>query len=91
LIQSELSPSTIHAIYAKFLDDCDSENNDAPDPHQAKEMTIEGFASFLQSADNSALHEKHITVHQDMSLPLHDYFISTSHNVCGVFFFPPFM
>ncbi|PLW37449.1 hypothetical protein PCASD_10657 [Puccinia coronata f. sp. avenae] len=77
---SELSPSTIHAIYAKFLDVSDSENNDAPDPHQAKEMTIEGFASFLQSADNSALHEKHITVHQDMSLPLHDYFISTSHN-----------
>lgn len=76
---SELAPPTIHAIYAKFLDDGDFENEN-PDPNPATQMTIEGFASFLQSADNSALHEKHTAVHQDMSLPLHDYFISTSHN-----------
>lgn len=83
IFQSELSPSTIHAIYAKFLDDEDTENEkETEDANHEKQMTIEGFASFLQSADNSALHEKHTAVHQDMSLPLHDYFISTSHNVC---------
>lgn len=84
--RSELSTTTIRAIYAKFLDDQDavpekseqgsnSSNIDGP-----KQMTTEGFVSFLQSADNSALHEKHLTVYQDMTLPLHDYFISTSHN-----------
>ncbi|WAQ93092.1 hypothetical protein PtA15_18A149 [Puccinia triticina] len=76
---SELSTSTIHAIYTKFLDDDDTEKENQ-DANPARQMTIEGFASFLQSADNSALHEKHTAVHQDMSLPLHDYFISTSHN-----------
>ncbi|EFP87188.2 Phospholipase C [Puccinia graminis f. sp. tritici] len=79
---SELTPSTIHAIYTKFLDDDndDDREREARELNPTKQMTIEGFASFLQSADNAALHEKHTAVHQDMSLPLHDYFISTSHN-----------
>jgi hypothetical protein len=62
-------------------DDDDNREKEARDLNPTKQMTIEGFASFLQSADNAALHEKHTAVHQDMSLPLHDYFISTSHNV----------
>ncbi|KNF06137.1 hypothetical protein PSTG_00646 [Puccinia striiformis f. sp. tritici PST-78] len=75
---SELTVSTIHAIYTKFVDDHDDDDKEKETGDQ--QMTIEGFASFLQSADNSALHEKHASVHQDMSLPLQDYFISTSHN-----------
>ncbi|MBW0506130.1 hypothetical protein O181_045845 [Austropuccinia psidii MF-1] len=80
---SKLSSSTLFAIYNKFCDDpeLDSQSSDAKsDSSTGKQMSIEGFSSFLQSSDNLALGEEHMSVCLDMNLPLCDYFISTSHN-----------
>ncbi|KAF8625857.1 hypothetical protein AX17_006753 [Amanita inopinata Kibby_2008] len=43
-------------------------------------MTLEGFTSFLMSQDNSAFLDQHGKVWHDMTRPLSDYFISSSHN-----------
>jgi phosphatidylinositol phospholipase C delta len=43
-------------------------------------MTLQGFTSFLLSSENSAFSDQHRAVWQDMTRPLSDYFISSSHN-----------
>ncbi|XP_077196224.1 1-phosphatidylinositol 4,5-bisphosphate phosphodiesterase zeta-1-like [Paroedura picta] len=45
-----------------------------------KEMTFEGFARYLLSEDCSLFKILHKKVYQDMSYPMCDYFISSSHN-----------
>ncbi|KAG6809109.1 hypothetical protein H0H92_001578 [Tricholoma furcatifolium] len=43
-------------------------------------LTLEGFSSFLISADNAAIPEINRQVWQDMTRPISEYFISSSHN-----------
>ncbi|KAF8228091.1 PLC-like phosphodiesterase [Tricholoma matsutake] len=43
-------------------------------------MTLETFTSFLLSPDNSAFTDQHGSVWHDMTRPLPDYYISSSHN-----------
>jgi len=43
-------------------------------------LTLNGFSAFLLSADNAAFTDQHGRIWQDMTRPLSDYFISTSHN-----------
>ncbi|MEE6477349.1 hypothetical protein FKM82_011484, partial [Ascaphus truei] len=43
-------------------------------------MTFEGFTRFMSSSDNYICQKEHCMIYQDMTLPLSDYFISTSHN-----------
>ena len=43
-------------------------------------MSLDAFTSFLLSSDNSAFSEQDGQVWQDMTRPLSDYFISSSHN-----------
>jgi phosphatidylinositol phospholipase C delta len=43
-------------------------------------MTLEAFSAFLSSPDNSVMHSRHRKVFQDMSRPLPEYFVSSSHN-----------
>ncbi|KAL8222270.1 UNVERIFIED_CONTAM: 1-phosphatidylinositol 4,5-bisphosphate phosphodiesterase zeta-1 [Gekko kuhli] len=45
-----------------------------------KEMTLEGFVRFLLSEDCDVFKSLHKKVYQDMTYPLCDYFISSSHN-----------
>ncbi|KAJ6581272.1 PLC-like phosphodiesterase [Mycena capillaripes] len=47
-----------------------------PSPPPARGMSLENFTSFLMSEDNAPTHPES----NDMSQPLSDYFISTSHN-----------
>lgn len=42
-------------------------------------VTLDGFVSFLMSSDNAAIKDES---RQDMTRPLPEYFISSSHNVC---------
>ncbi|KAG0145137.1 hypothetical protein CROQUDRAFT_659083 [Cronartium quercuum f. sp. fusiforme G11] len=70
--QSHLPPTSLKAIYSKFLDEVEKDTEPL--------MTVEGFNSFLQSSDNAAFDESHLQVCQDMSHPICDYFISSSHN-----------
>lgn len=43
-------------------------------------MTLDGFNTFLLSPDNSAFKDQHLKVYHDMTRPLPEYFISSSHN-----------
>ncbi|XP_025891352.1 1-phosphatidylinositol 4,5-bisphosphate phosphodiesterase zeta-1 [Nothoprocta perdicaria] len=45
-----------------------------------REMSFEGFIRYLNSEDCSIFRKDHKIVYQDMSQPLCDYFISSSHN-----------
>uniref|UniRef100_A0A670XXN6 Phosphoinositide phospholipase C n=1 Tax=Pseudonaja textilis TaxID=8673 RepID=A0A670XXN6_PSETE len=45
-----------------------------------KEMTFEGFIRYVTSEDCAIFKSEHRTVYQDMSRPLCEYFISSSHN-----------
>lgn len=43
-------------------------------------MKLSGFTAFLLSADNSVFADQHGRTFHDMSRPLPEYFISSSHN-----------
>ncbi|KAF8800712.1 PLC-like phosphodiesterase [Phlegmacium glaucopus] len=43
-------------------------------------MTLESFNAFLMSPDNCAFSDKHNNTWQDMTHPLSEYYISSSHN-----------
>ncbi|KAF9458895.1 1-phosphatidylinositol-4,5-bisphosphate phosphodiesterase 1 [Collybia nuda] len=43
-------------------------------------LSVEGFISFLLSPDNAPFSEKQDVIWQDMSLPISEYYISSSHN-----------
>ncbi|KDR75207.1 hypothetical protein GALMADRAFT_157070 [Galerina marginata CBS 339.88] len=43
-------------------------------------MTVDAFASFLLSPDNSVFADQHKDTWQDMTRPLSEYFVSSSHN-----------
>ncbi|KAM4689959.1 1-phosphatidylinositol 4,5-bisphosphate phosphodiesterase zeta-1, partial [Rhinophrynus dorsalis] len=47
---------------------------------EAQSMTFEGFVRLMNSADNCVFRREKRQVYQDMTSPLSDYFISTSHN-----------
>ncbi|OAX39023.1 PLC-like phosphodiesterase [Rhizopogon vinicolor AM-OR11-026] len=43
-------------------------------------MSLDGFSSFLSSSDNSAFIDQQGKIWHDMTRPLSDYFVSSSHN-----------
>lgn len=43
-------------------------------------MTLDAFSAFLMSNDNSAFSELHDPIWQDMSRPISEYYVSSSHN-----------
>ncbi|KAH9924976.1 PLC-like phosphodiesterase [Epithele typhae] len=47
---------------------------------ETAKMTLSNFTAFLLSADNSAFADQYAGVHHDMTRPLPEYFISSSHN-----------
>ena len=51
-----------------------------PTPNPTRIMTPETFTSFLLSPDNSAFTDQDGRVWQDMTRPLPEYYISSSHN-----------
>ncbi|KAG9019365.1 Phospholipase C [Tulasnella sp. 427] len=52
----------------------------APEAAQPTVMALAGFTSFLMSADNMSFTEKQGKVWQDMTRPICEYYISSSHN-----------
>ncbi|KDE02325.1 hypothetical protein MVLG_07108 [Microbotryum lychnidis-dioicae p1A1 Lamole] len=63
--QQPLTHEAILASYAKYADS------------ETKRIMIDGFASYLMSSDNAILKNES---NQDMSRPLPEYFITSSHN-----------
>ncbi|KAJ3187801.1 1-phosphatidylinositol 4,5-bisphosphate phosphodiesterase delta-4 [Gaertneriomyces sp. JEL0708] len=47
---------------------------------ESGQMSLDHFTAFLLSANNSVFRKSHGIVFQDMTQPLTDYFINTSHN-----------
>jgi phosphatidylinositol phospholipase C delta len=43
-------------------------------------LSLEGFTAFLLSTSNSAFTDRDGSIHHDMTRPLSDYYISSSHN-----------
>ncbi len=43
-------------------------------------LSLEGFTAFLLSTSNSAFTDQDGSIHQDMTRPLSDYYVSSSHN-----------
>ena len=52
----------------------------APFLNDKSQISLEGFARYLESPRNSAFKISHATVYQDMTLPLSDYYLYSSHN-----------
>lgn len=66
-VQSKLSKEEIAALFAKYS------------PNEPT-MSVDGFTSFLLSQDNAVFLDQHSQVHHDMTRPLPEYYISSSHN-----------
>ena len=43
-------------------------------------LSLDGFTAFLLSTDNSAFADQDGSIHHDMTRPLSEYYISSSHN-----------
>ncbi|KAJ3193496.1 1-phosphatidylinositol 4,5-bisphosphate phosphodiesterase delta-4 [Irineochytrium annulatum] len=52
-------------------------------PAEPDLMDMDHFSAFLISANNAICKKKHTDVYQDMTRPLCDYFINSSHNTTG--------
>ncbi|KAF8478826.1 1-phosphatidylinositol-4,5-bisphosphate phosphodiesterase 1 [Gautieria morchelliformis] len=54
--------------------------NPLPSESSGSTLSLEGFSSFLLSAENSPFTDHHARVWHDMTRPLSEYYISSSHN-----------
>jgi phosphatidylinositol phospholipase C delta len=54
--------------------------NSLPSESFGSTLSLEGFTSFLLSAENSPFTDHHARVWHDMTRPLSEYYISSSHN-----------
>lgn len=64
--QLTLTPEALSKSFTKYAD------------RETKRITLDGFGSYLMSSDNAALRDESS---QDMTRPISEYFISSSHNV----------
>lgn len=75
-LQSTLDQMTLQNLYTKYADPASGS------------VLLDGFLQFLLSSDNSAIRDES---GQDMTRPLTEYYISSSHNVrfsFPLFYFP---
>ncbi|KAG5640769.1 hypothetical protein DXG03_007249 [Asterophora parasitica] len=70
--KSSLSPSELQAVFERYSEPLSAT--------QTRAMTLETFTTFLLSPDNSAFLDQHGRVWHDMTRPLSDYYVSSSHN-----------
>lgn len=79
-MQSDLEPQAIHQVFMALTstsaDDSSTGKTVSPEPT----LNYDSFATFLSSPDNAILSSKNRRIHQDMTKPLPEYYISSSHN-----------
>jgi phosphatidylinositol phospholipase C delta len=62
-------------------DEASSASNRAtPEDLATATLSLEGFTAFLLSTSNSAFTDQDGSIHHDMTRPLSDYYVSSSHN-----------
>ncbi|XP_048357459.1 1-phosphatidylinositol 4,5-bisphosphate phosphodiesterase zeta-1 [Sphaerodactylus townsendi] len=70
--QTDANETTASDLISKFEPIEEAKRN--------RQMTFEGFLRYMSSDDCSIIKNEHRTVYQDMTRPLCEYFISSSHN-----------
>ena len=85
--KSTLGSNDLSSLFTKFSTKVNNNNDDANDdaaaaasPPASFIMTVESFNAFLLSPDNCAFSDQHSATWQDMTRPLSEYYISSSHN-----------
>ncbi|PPQ74485.1 hypothetical protein CVT24_000118 [Panaeolus cyanescens] len=73
--KSTLSDGDLEVLFERYAERPTQSPNEPPGV-----MNLDEFSSFLLSPDNSAFSERHQGIWQDMTLPISDYYISSSHN-----------
>ncbi|TFK21219.1 1-phosphatidylinositol-4,5-bisphosphate phosphodiesterase 1 [Coprinopsis marcescibilis] len=71
-----LSSDELKSVFNKYASPTSSESPNEPEGI----FTLDAFTSFLSSVDNSAFAEQGQPVWQEMTHPISDYYISSSHN-----------
>lgn len=70
LRKSTLDSNDLLTLFTKYSTNADN----------ASFMTVESFNTFLLSPDNCAFSDQHSSTWHDMTRPLSEYYISSSHN-----------
>lgn len=70
LCKSSLGSNDLLVLFTKY----------STNVNDASFMTVESFNAFLLSPDNCAFSDQHSTTWHDMTRPLSEYYISSSHN-----------
>ena len=86
LSQDDGVPKAVQTPPDLFLGDR-PDDDASPEPNRANpedlataSLSLEGFTAFLLSTSNSAFTEQDGSIHQDMTRPLSEYYVSSSHN-----------
>ncbi|KAG2006759.1 1-phosphatidylinositol-4,5-bisphosphate phosphodiesterase 1 [Coprinopsis cinerea AmutBmut pab1-1] len=74
--KSPLSTDELRAVFDKYATSADSTSPNEP----SGALTLDAFTKFLTSPDNAAFAEEGKPIWQDMTKPISEYFISSSHN-----------
>ncbi|KAF8331226.1 phosphoinositide-specific phospholipase C [Amanita rubescens] len=78
--KSRLSHVELRELFDKHASYNEGEDNAEVHQERATTLSLSAFTSFLMSADNAAFVDQHNKVWHDMTRPLSDYFIASSHN-----------
>lgn len=70
-----VSTEKVQAWFDKY-----SVTEDSSSCNSARGLSMSSFTSFLMSSHNQIFKKEHSTVYMDMTRPLQDYYIATSHN-----------
>jgi len=87
-MESTLSQDELRVLFTKHSTSCPRIELQAdpatcdhgPNVPTAAEMTLDAFTTFLLSPDNSVFADQNREIWHDMTRPLPEYFISSSHN-----------
>ncbi|PPQ81377.1 hypothetical protein CVT25_015898 [Psilocybe cyanescens] len=74
--KSKLNDEELATLFNKYAESSTSGSPNEP----AEIISVEGFSNFLASPDNAAFSEQNLDIWQDMTAPISDYYISSSHN-----------
>ncbi|KAF5373484.1 hypothetical protein D9615_009422 [Tricholomella constricta] len=76
---SPLSEDQLQAVFAKYSS-TSTTTTESSSSLPAATLTLDGFSAFLVSSDNAVFSEKDRDIWQDMTRPISEYYISSSHN-----------
>jgi len=79
-LRNNNAPKTVPLPPDVLLGDNPNEAHSTPEDLVTSALSLEGFTAFLLSTANSAFTDQDESIHHDMTRPLWDYYVSSSHN-----------